>query len=78
MALPSGYTPLEYIESTGSQYVDTGLVVNKTDSYEYILDALLTNGTLGGANGYLQFEGSISDGKRVNIRVSYDGSKSAS
>lgn len=24
MALPSGYTPLEYIESTGSQYVDTG------------------------------------------------------
>lgn len=24
MALPSGYTPLEYIESTGSQYFDTG------------------------------------------------------
>ena len=68
------YTELEYIESTGTQYVDTGLVVNKTDSYEYILDALLTNGTFGGANGYLQFEGSISGGKRVNIRVSYDGS----
>lgn len=74
MALPSGYTPMEYIESTGSQYVDTKLVINKTDSYEYILDSLLTNGTFGGANGYLQFEGSISGGKRVTIRVSYDGS----
>lgn len=74
MALPSGYTPLEYIESTGSQYIDTKLVINKNDSYEYILDALLTNGTYGGANGYLQFNGSISGGKRVTIRVSYDGS----
>lgn len=74
MALPSGYTPLEYIESTGSQYVDTKLVINKTDSYEYILDSLLTNDTFGGANGYLQFTGDISGGKRVTIRVSYDGS----
>lgn len=74
MALPSGYTPLEYIESTGTQYIDTGLVVNKNDSYEYILDSLLTNDTFGGANGYLQFTGDISGGKRVTIRVSYDGS----
>lgn len=74
MVLPSGYTPLEYIESTGSQYVDTKLVINKTDSYEYILDSLLTNDTFGGANGYLQFTGDISGGKRVTIRVSYDGS----
>ena len=29
MALPSGYTPLEYIESTGSQYVDTKFVPNQ-------------------------------------------------
>lgn len=29
MALPSGYTPLEYIESTGSQYVDTGFKPNQ-------------------------------------------------
>ena len=26
MALPSGYTPLEYIESTGSQHIDTGYI----------------------------------------------------
>ena len=71
--LPAGYTQVEYIEATGSQYIDAELAVNKTDSYEYILDALLTNGTFGGANGYLQFDGSISGGKRVTIRVSYDG-----
>lgn len=29
MALPIGYTPLEYIESTGSQYVDTGFKPNQ-------------------------------------------------
>ena len=26
MALPSGYTRLEYIESTGTQYIDTGVI----------------------------------------------------
>lgn len=26
--LPSGYTELEYIESSGTQYVDTGVVPN--------------------------------------------------
>lgn len=29
MALPSGYTPLEYIESTGTQYIDTGFKPNQ-------------------------------------------------
>ena len=72
--LPAGYTQVEYIESTGSQYFDPELVINKTDSYEYILDALLTNDLYGGANGYLQFKSSLSGGKRVTIRVSYDGS----
>lgn len=33
MALPSGYTPLEYIESTGSQYVDTGFAPWYTSGY---------------------------------------------
>lgn len=72
--LPDGFKELEYIEATGSQYFDPELVINKTDSYEYILDALLTNDLFGGANGYLQFRGGLSGGKRVTIRVSYDGS----
>lgn len=29
MSLPSGYTQLEYIESTGTQYIDTGFVPNQ-------------------------------------------------
>lgn len=33
MALPSGYTPLEYIESTGSQYVDTGFAPGYMSGY---------------------------------------------
>lgn len=33
MALPSGYTPLEYIESNGSQYVDTGFAPGYMSGY---------------------------------------------
>jgi hypothetical protein len=35
--LPSGYTELEYIESTGTQYIDTGLVVksNTLADFDY-------------------------------------------
>ena len=29
MSLPSGYTRLEYIESTGTQYIDTGFIPNQ-------------------------------------------------
>ncbi len=32
--LPAGYTELEYIESTGTQYIDTGIVASSTD-YEF-------------------------------------------
>lgn len=27
--LPSGYTPLDYIETTGTQYIDTGFILNQ-------------------------------------------------
>lgn len=34
--LPHGYTQVEYIESTGTQYIDTGILVNPlTDGYDY-------------------------------------------
>lgn len=32
--LPEGYTQLEYIESTGTQYIDTGIKVNQNSSVE--------------------------------------------
>lgn len=34
MALPSGYTKLEYIESTGTQYIDTGVVPTISTRFE--------------------------------------------
>ena len=41
MALPSGYTPLEYIESTGSQYVDTGFAPN--NNTRVVMDVQITD-----------------------------------
>lgn len=70
--LPSGYTALEYIESVGAQYIDTGLIVNKTDSYEMILIAhLINNDNFAGANGYLQFQAKIGNNKKSKIDIKY-------
>ena len=39
--LPSGYIELEYIESTGTQYIDTGYI---PDSYTTVIcDFMMTN-----------------------------------
>lgn len=69
MGLPIGYILLEYIESVGAQYIDTGLIVNKTDSYEMILIAhLINNDNWAGANGYLQFQAKIGNNKKKQNR----------
>lgn len=52
--LPSGYTELEYIQSSGTQYIDSGLVAAsenlKVDlDFEYIAD--FSGSTLYGSNG---------------------------
>ena len=71
-SLPSGYTKLAYIQSTGTQYVDTGVVVNKADSVRMVLDTHLTsNDSYGGCNGYMQFQSSVGGGVRSTIDVSY-------
>lgn len=70
--LPDGYTELAYIESTGTQYVDTGIVVNKADSVRMVLDTHLTsNDNYAGCNGYMQFQASVGGGARSTIDVSY-------
>ena len=71
--LPSGYTKLAYIQSTGTQYVDSGLVVNKSDNYEYTITAQFSNDAYGGANGYMQFKSGIANGTKAEIKVVYDG-----
>lgn len=50
--LYSGYDVLEYIESTGTQYVDTGYVTTSTD-YTYELDMAPTK--IGGFYSYMGF-----------------------
>lgn len=55
--LPQGYQEVEYIESSGTQYIDTGFVVNKPDSYVLEIDGLFSSQSQAyqGCNGYMQF-----------------------
>ena len=70
--VPAGYTEVEWIQSSGSQYIDTGLVCNKADDYELNLDCHLTNNAFfAGANGYMQFQASVTSGVRCNLKVAY-------
>ena len=52
MSLPSGYKRLEYIQSSGTQYVNTGVVVSK--NLEIKLRFMLTSTTGFGIVGYMQ------------------------
>ena len=81
--LPSGYTRVDYIQGTGSQYIDTGFLVNKSDNYVLEIDGLFPSQaqTYQGCNGYMQFfvsskygisnESSISVGNRDTVRIAY-------
>ena len=70
--MPAGYTEVEWIQSSGTQYIDTGLVCNKADDYELNLDCHLTNNAFfAGANGYMQFQASVTSGVRCNLKVAY-------
>ena len=52
MSLPSGYKRLEYIQSSGTQYVNTGVLVSK--NLEIKLKFMLTSTTNNGIVGYMQ------------------------
>lgn len=57
MSLPSGYKRLEYIQSSGTQKIDTGLLVEKSDSFEMEFEWTPTapsSACYVGADGYLQ------------------------
>lgn len=74
--LPSGYTQVDYIQGTGSQYIDTGFLVNKSDNYTLEIDAQFnasSSKVFQGANGYMQMYitakyGIRSDGVSVGNR----------
>lgn len=72
MRLPTGYTKLEYIQSDGTQYVDTGIKVNKADAYKMMLIAHLTsNDNYAGCNGYMQFQANVGNGQKSEITINY-------
>ena len=53
--LPSGHKPLEYIESSGTQYIDTGFIPNQDTrvvvDFEFIDFTEDYGGVFGGRNG---------------------------
>ena len=81
--LPTEYQEVEYIQSSGTQYIDTGFVVNKSDSYVLEIDGLFPSQAqvYQGCNGCMQFfvsskyginnESSISVGNRDTVRIAY-------
>ena len=57
MSLPGGYTELEYIQSSGTQYLDSGVTFEKTDTVEFEILWTVTppsSGTYVCGNYYMQ------------------------
>lgn len=57
--LPEGYTQLEYIESTGTQYIDTGFVPNQ-DSRVYLKVMPMSDAETGDGSGFIPYGAGIS------------------
>lgn len=57
--LPTEYQEVEYIQSSGTQYIDTGYIVNASDTISWEFTAMIPSQSESeaymGANGYLQF-----------------------
>ena len=65
--LPQGFMRVEYIESTGTQYIDTGITIDKNNvsTFKVIADASilqLADWTVSGANGPYLYFGIVSNG----------------
>ena len=70
----SDYNVVEYIESTGTQYIDTGLTMEKSTTMRMEISAQLTsNGNWAGVNGYMQHQASLGGGNKGLFVVDYNG-----
>ena len=60
--LPDGYTQLEYLESTGTQYIDTNTYLNGASKleFEFMTDAVKNYAVFGASNGFYYTTGEIS------------------
>ena len=76
--LPTTYTQVEYIESTGEQYIDTGVAVSRTENAQLIITMQFMSTRekqWAGANAYLQFNyGYFETTDKINIDISYNTS----
>ena len=70
--LPAGYTQLEYIESTGTQYIDTGYVMNDASGIKIEVDDTETNSPQAGTAAY--FVGARSASKYQGYFTRYNSS----
>lgn len=66
-SFPEGYTRLEYLESTGTQYIDTGYV--PTNNTKWVLDAQSTDLNVNSWNGRYN---TSSSPQRFDIAIEYD------
>lgn len=72
VGLPAGYTQLKYVQGTGTQYLDTGVTVNKADTCKLELTAdLVSSDNYAGCNGYMQFQAKVGGGTKSEIVVDY-------
>ena len=70
----SDYNVVEYIESTGTQYIDTGLIMEKSTTMRMEISAQLTsNGNWAGVNGYMQHQANLGGGSKGLFVVDYNG-----
>lgn len=71
---PKGHTLLEYIQSSGTQYIDTGLTMEKSTTMRMEIMAQLTNNdNFAGVNGYMQYKASLGGGSKGLFVVDYNG-----
>lgn len=75
--LPSNYQEVEYIQSSGTQYIDTGYIVNASDTISWEFTAMIPSQSevFMGANGYLQFHVTSSGVGVSTLNASGLGSK---
>lgn len=62
--LPEGYTQLEYIESTGTQYIDTGYIPNQ-DSRITIKAVPMSSAETGDGSGFIPYGAGISNSSKA-------------
>ena len=75
--LPTEYQEVEYIQSSGTQYIDTGYIVNASDTISWEFTAMIPSQSevFMGANGYLQFHVTSSGVGVSTLNASGLGSK---